>query len=133
MDNSFDRVGEAHQRIIITPRLMWGLRFGVGFISVDNAPTYPGGSPHWKFFIDLPNYSHEGYIGNTHSPVETLEAILSFLGAFEEGIRYNLTGRRSDNADLFPSELADWVGEHSDDMATLSLELSEEWVAIWLR
>ena len=58
-----------------------------------------------------------------------LAALLDFLGAFAEAVRYTRTdtGITSENLDLFPAELQDWAYEvGSDQFAYLSNLLARE-------
>lgn len=121
---------------IITSRLLPGIDIGEATISIEDEGRGIDGRNTWRYYIDLPtkgcfpNYTYEnndlrsGCQGG--SIQEGLESLLSFLGAFAESIGYKARyGHGGENADLFPSELAEWAVAHSDEIGMYAIMLEE--------
>ena len=47
------------------------------------------------------------------------------MGACGEAYRYEMSGRKSENADLFPDWIAELCYQFSDEISMLGLELEE--------
>ena len=117
--------------IIITPRLLPGVRVGNAFISIE-CDGLSFGRLRYRWHIDLPN-GQEFTCNDLYSGVGAgtlqggLSSLLSFLGAFAESHSYALrTGDEAgENSNLFPEELKDWAMENSEEIDMLSIELEE--------
>lgn len=120
-----------HALLIITPRLMPGLKIGNGFISLGNGPRNSEGRTVYGCFIDLPDGTeHEitdlrsGCGGG--SIQDGLANLLGFLGAATESRQYReRTGRDGENESLFDPAIVDWASENSDEISMLACELEE--------
>lgn len=115
--------------VIITPRLLPGVRVGDGFVSVQrHARLRVDGRHVFSYFIDLPSGEHSGDDLSSPRPSlqEALATTLSFLSAAGEGVEYEQrTGRESDNARLFEPPVGEWAAQHSDELSMLANELDE--------
>lgn len=99
--------------VIITSRLLPGIRIGGAEIHVEPTDRTSGGKPRWRWIIDLPD-------GTTHEDTDLcgwgdagamLGTLLSFLDACAESRRY-----RGDNSDLFPDAVGEWAEQWSDEI-----------------
>ncbi len=126
---------QLHSPIVITSRLLPGVRVGNAEVSISYA-SRPGddGRTRYRWFIDLgDDYNGDDFEGDDMqsgtqggSLQSGLESLLSFLSAFGESVAYTRrTGRPSDNADLFPAGLAEWADSNSDELSTFAMELEE--------
>jgi hypothetical protein len=111
--------------IIITPRLLGGLRVADAYISLDPLSHKPG---YWAWYIDLPDGSeHSG--DDLRAPGSiggALESLLGFLGACGESLRYGGDPTDPDsNASLFPRPVAEWAAANYDELGMLEFELQE--------
>lgn len=116
------------QPVIITPRLLAGIKIDNAFVSIDYAGQTAEGRTRYRYHIDLEHggeYSgtdlKSGCQGGTLQ--EGLESLLSFLGACAESYRYK--GMNGENSDLFPESIAQWASQNSDEIGMLQCELSE--------
>ncbi len=122
---------ELHAPIIITPRLLPGLRIGETFISIDySARPGDSGRVRYEYHIDGAAFAHSaddlqsGASGGTLT--DGLACLLSFLVACAESVNYaDRTGRESENSDLFPPNVADWAAQNADEISILEFEMSE--------
>jgi hypothetical protein len=120
-----------HAPLIITARLLPGARVGDGFISIEYSPRQPpSGRTRYRYFVDVGKRSYKG--SDLQSGVgggdlqEGFGSLLSFLSAAGEGYSYEQrTGRKSDNADMFPKWLNEWAADHEDELSMLSYEVEE--------
>ncbi len=118
---------------IITPRLLPGVKVGDdAFISIEYDDITDDGRQRYQYHIDLPDFvysandlcSGRGRGGGTLQ--NGLESLLNFLSAAAESYSYEQrTGRESDNADLFPSQITKWAANNSDELSMLAYELEE--------
>lgn len=118
--------------IIITARLMPGVKVGDSFISIgySKRPTTEGRPYRFQCFIDTPEFEyddHELQSGRFSSGglQDGLVSLLSFLGAAAESYRYEMSGRKSDNSDLFPPHVMEWAYQHSSEIDMLRCEIEE--------
>lgn len=120
-----------HPPLIITSRLMPGLKIGDGFISLDYGSRSRDNRMVYQVWIDLPD-------GNEHEITDLrsgcggggiqdgLASLLSFLGAAAESKQYReRTGREGENEDLFTPAVVDWASENSDEIDMLACDLEE--------
>ena len=122
--------------VVITSRLLPGIRVGGGEVSVEWS-TRPGtdGRARCRYWIDPPK--GRGY---TADDLESdrgggdlqgmLESLLGFLRAWTEALDYqDETGMESENADLFPvggyPSVVAWVMANADELGMIECELSE--------
>lgn len=113
---------------IITPRLLPGLHIGGAFVSIEYGEPNNDGRTTYVYYIDLPDFEYEsndlasGCQGGDLQ--DGLESLLAFLGAAAEAKNYeDRTGRKSENADLFPAEIVEWAAQNSDEIAAAQYEL----------
>lgn len=115
--------------LIITARLMAGVRIGDAFISIGEAGETSEGRTKYEVWIDLPDGSEYGVTdlrsgcqgGDIY---EGMESLLSFLGAAADSYGYRQrTGRKGENEDLFPPAVVEWAHENQDDIYLLQCEL----------
>lgn len=114
------------QPLIITGRLLPGVRIGEATVSLD-----PG---IWTYYVDLDNGItvhgddfRPGYmVGDSESEYvrSAMGVFLGFVSAYAESITY--AGEDGELNDLFPQELAEWAIGNADDIAMTSIELEEE-------
>lgn len=113
--------------VIITPRLLPGVRVGGGFVSIEYAGESEGRQVY-RYHIDLGK--GKGY---TAADIKSgvgggdlrsgLESLLSFLGACAESYRY--AGENGENSDLFPKRIAEWAMQNSDEITMAGIEIEE--------
>lgn len=114
----------------IAPNLEAGLRVGdSSWLTIDYAKR-PGrdGRTRYRYTIirdGQPDITDDNLRSGCQggSLQEGLESLCSYLGAFAES--WNYAGADGESADLFPTELAEWACEHSDEISMLGLELEE--------
>ena len=121
--------------LTITSRLKPGVEIGGATISIEYACVGPDDRQAYRWFIDLPlprarngEFQGEdlcsGVGGGTLQ--KGLENLLVFLGAFaEDNADTSEDWEPSENANLFPLELAKWAVENADEISTLAIDLEE--------
>ena len=131
--------------IVITNRLMAGVRIGVrrgdGDISIGYSDR-PGteGRVRYEYWIDLDDGTE--YHGDDlqsgcqgGSLQEGLQSLLSFLDACGEAYGYALRTRSAladtENGELFPTAIAEWCYQNSDELGMLACVLEETPDLIW--
>ena len=120
-----------HSPLIITPRLMPGLKIGDAFISLGYGSRSSDNRAIYEVWIDLPDGS-EHAITDLRSGCgggdiqDGIASLLSFLGAAAESRHYReRTGREGENEDLFAPAVVDWASENSDDISAYAHDLEE--------
>lgn len=120
-----------HSPIIITPRLLAGLKVGDALISIEFAPRGrwdEGGRVTYRYYIDLPDGT-EHVAEDLRSGVQGgslqsgLESLLAFLGAAAES--FGSTQPGFDEEKRFPFAVCEWAYRHSNELSLLQLELEE--------
>jgi hypothetical protein len=123
--------------LIITPRLMVGVRVGNGFISIATEPRSGAGRTGYRVIIDLPDGAeHQVYglrSGRQGGDVRGgMVSLLSFLNAAVEARRYRERMRREFDPDdcdtnerLFEPAVVDWACDNCNEIESLSLDLEE--------
>lgn len=120
--------------LYITSRLLPGCGIGGAEISIEYSSRPAKGRQRYHWRIDLSNFEPESEFEGDDlcsgvgggSLQEGLESLLGFLGAFAEAIAYQeRTGRKSENAGLFPAGLVEWASENADEIVMMELELQE--------
>lgn len=117
------------ETVIITPRLLPGVRVGGAFVSIDPTGARDRrGAPEWRWYVDLPD-------GGEHTGAELcgwgdaramLETLLGFLAACGESVNYQRrTGRDGECAELFPPAVAEWAAANADDISVVGFDLEE--------
>lgn len=120
---------------IITPRLLPGVKIGASYISIAYGEATPDNRQGYLVYIDTLEFEYcasdiASKVGGG-SLQDGLQAALSFLDACAESRAYHArTGRRGDNADLFPSHVGEWAETNSDEIGMLACELEENAGAI---
>jgi len=113
---------EIHEPMIITARLLPGVRIEDAFISVEptgNRGEY--GKPVWRWFIDLPDGEFKGDdLAGWGDHKAMMETLLAFLEAAAESYP------DGENADLFPAPVVAWAHQNSDEISILRMELEGE-------
>jgi hypothetical protein len=114
--------------IIITARLLPGLRLGDGFISIEYAGLSSDGRQVYRYYIDIPAGEFQGRDlksgvgGGTLQ--EGLESLLDFLDAAAESYEYRLhSGREGENEGLFERAVAEWAYRNSSEIEDLCEQL----------
>ena len=120
-----------HPPLIITPRLLPGVKVGDGCISWDHSRGVG--------YVDAPGIDHAvtdmrpGLSGRTGEPEEQIRACLGalcgFLSACAESRNYG-ERRRGDamsgeNSDLFPADVGEWAQANSSELSMACWELEE--------
>lgn len=112
-----------HPPFIITARLAPGLRLADATLSL--LSCRPGDERRMRatFVLDIPGQpeyiddSMQSGNGGFRSLVEAFEGYLSFMTACGSGIHYGQrTGRKSENSDLFPTHIAEWIADNLQDI-----------------
>jgi hypothetical protein len=100
--------------VIITARLLPGVKIGDGFISVEPLDAVRG-RPMWKWYIDLPD--GRGFtgadLGGPRDAGDALASMMGFLSAAVESARYErATGHPGECSALFPAPVVEWAEQH---------------------
>jgi hypothetical protein len=119
---------ELRAPFVITSRLLPGVRFTDAneSISIEFGRETSDGRIRYKYYIDTPDFSYEnddlksGVGGG--SLQQGMLSVLSFLGAAAEAFRH---GPESDNFDLFPKHVMEWVYQNADEISVLQMEIQE--------
>jgi hypothetical protein len=112
---------EIHAPMIITARLLPGVKLGEGFISLE--PTERRGEfgkPVWKWYIDIPAGEFEGddLMGwSDHRGM--MGDLIAFLESAADGYPY------TEGEELFPKPVVEWAKENADDLYFLREEIEE--------
>lgn len=116
--------------VIITARLLPGVRIGDAFVSITFGKEREG-RVQYLSYIDMAD-GKEYEITDHYSGVgggslqEGLSSLLSFLTAAAEAYSHKMrTGHASDNIDIFPVWITKWAYQHSDEIDMLAFELEE--------
>ena len=115
----------------ITARLMAGLRIGENsFISIYRHGVSDDGRTIYGYYIDRPEGEYQAAdlksgVGGG-SLQGGLASLLCFLSASMEGYEYEQrTGRKSDNADLFPNDVLEWALQNRYELEAYQNDLEE--------
>jgi hypothetical protein len=115
---------------VITPRLLPGVRIGEAFLSIEYGEWTKDGRQGYVIYLNTPTFEYtddtlaSGVGGG--SLQNGLESCLAFLGVCGESVNYSRRiGRRGDNADLFPNDVASWCADNEDELGMLQDELAE--------
>jgi len=113
---------EIHAPMIITPRLLPGVRIEDGFISVEPTErTGEYGKPIWNWYVDIPaGESFGSDLAGWGDHKAMMGTLLSFLGAAAEAYP------DGENSDLFTTLIVEWAYQNSDEIAILRMELEGE-------
>jgi len=120
---------ETYTPFTISSRLLPAVSVAGATISIEPTKNRDrDGKPEWRWYVDLSD-------GREFSGAELwgreaaggiLESLLSFMAACGESVNYrDRTGRGGDNADLFPSGLAEWCGLNSDELSAAAFDCEE--------
>lgn len=124
--------------IIITPRLVPGVKIGDAFIHVMDVSVAPNtktplGSRHGcQILIDIPGKGEfevndmQSGCGGFKDQHDLLGNLLAFLEAAAESYKFRMrTGQPGENEDLFVLEVVEWAAENADDIGMLRVELED--------
>lgn len=122
---------ELKQPMCITSRLFPGIRIGAtSEISIAVDRLKPDGRIQYRYWIDSLDSNNTGckYYARDiqtrkHDYRSALSTLLSFMSAAAESYHYTLSGRKSDNADLFPKDVMEWCYINHFDIQMAQLEL----------
>ena len=123
-----------HSPLIITSRLMPGLKIGDGFISLGYSARSRDNRMVYQVWIDLPDSEHE--VTDLRSGCggggiqDGLANLLGFLGAAAESRQYRERNGGTEidpngNEGIFSPAVVDWASENSDDISDIAYELEE--------
>lgn len=118
---------QLHPPLVITPRLLPGLRVGDAFVSVEwSSRPGRGGRARCRYYIDdLQTGAGGGRLD------ECLASLLSFLTACVESRDYaDRTGREGENADLFPENVGQWAQENRSELDSALCDLTDDTGAV---
>jgi len=115
-----------HPPFEISARLLPAVRIGDSWISIEFGKQTSDGRIRYKYYIDTPKFKYENddlKSGVGGGDLQSgMASLLSFLGACAEA----RTGRRGENADLFPERVGAWAKENQDEIDMLAIELEEK-------
>lgn len=115
--------------VFISSRLAAAVKVAGATVSAEPSGRFDrNGKPEWKWYLDFPDGSAHsgGELWSRGDSAETLETLLSFLGACGEGLNYQTrTGRESENSSLFPAAVAEWCAANVDEIALVQFEIEE--------
>jgi hypothetical protein len=113
---------EIHAPMIITARLLPGIKIEDGFISLE--PTQmrgEHGKPIWKWFVDIPAGEFEGSdLMGWGDHAGMMGDMLAFLEAAAESYP------DGESADLFPKPVVEWAQQNADEISILRTEIEED-------
>ena len=99
-------------------------------LSIEYAGETKEGRTRYKYYLDGPGLEisgsdlKSGVGGGTLA--QGMATLCNFLSAFAEALSYQeRTGRESDNADLFPAEVAEFARLFSDELSMAETEIEE--------
>jgi hypothetical protein len=114
----------------ISSRLLPALKIDGAYLSLEYVKSYASGRMVFRWYLDLPDgksYSEadlrSGIQGATYQ--QMFETLLGFLGAAADAYRYEMGGRESENADLFPPAVMEWAYQNADELGYLEYEIGE--------
>jgi hypothetical protein len=117
--------------VIITPRLLPGVKVGDAFLSIEYDGITRDNRDRYKIYLDAPNLTHEdselqsGCGGGTLQ--DGLANLLGFMFACGESVQWGKrTGKLEGNADLYPPDVAAWCADNASELSMLCEELSEK-------
>jgi len=122
---------ELREPVIITPRLLPGVKIGDAFLSIEYAGESPDGRTVYRYHVD---FSGGAAYGNSDLRSgcqggdlrDGLESLLVFLSAAGAARQYTeRTGDAAENSDLFPAEVVEWAAQNSDEIGMLAMEVEE--------
>lgn len=118
-----------HDPIVITSRLLPGVRIGDAEVSIQYDRVSRDGRTVYGYFIDQPGHTYiasdlrSGVGGG--SLQYGLSQLLGFLSAAAEAYGYELRGGESDDGDMFPKAVTEWAYRYADEISMLQLEIEE--------
>lgn len=110
--------------MMISSRLTPAVTVGDSVISI-----HPIGAERWEYWIDMPDgKSHHGDdLRGRGDARAMMVSLLGFMGACGESYAYNMrTGKRGENLDLFPPDVAEWCYLNNDELSVIADELDNE-------
>lgn len=114
---------------MITARLKAGVQVDKSFISIEDAGTSKDGRTVYHYYLDTPEWEHDG--SDLKSGVgggglqAGMESLLSFMSAAAETYRYRMHGQGDNDPDSFPPHVMEWCYQNDCELSMLALELNE--------
>ncbi len=119
-----------HEPFCISSRLLPALKIGNDYLSIEALRYDHENRTVYRAYLDLAdgkeyeiNDLRSGCGGGTIQ--EGMESLLAFLEAAAEAYRYEMSGHKSENSDLFEPEVNEWAYQNGDYIAVLQMELEE--------
>jgi len=115
----------------ISSRLLPAVQVGDATISIEfSKRAGRDGRTRYNWYIDAPGLEATGddlQSGCQGGSIqEGMESLLTFLSACGEALNYSdRSGHESENADLFPRDVAEWAQANTDELSMLACELQE--------
>ena len=116
--------------IIITPRLMAGVKIGDGFVSIEYGEWTQDGRQGYTYYID-PLGPEEGFsdlssgVGGG-SLQSGLESLLVFMSDAAEHYGYCMRQQNSDEyQERFTYEIDEWCYQYEDEISMLDCEVED--------
>ena len=111
-------------QVIITSRLMPGLRIGKAFISIDPTErTDHHGKPIWDWYVDIAGKEYQGAdLAGWDDAEGMLKSLTSFLSAAGEAYDYNPGMEADSSTNLFPEPVCIWAAASQDELSMCSYE-----------
>ena len=114
--------------IIITPRLLAGVKIGNAFLSLERSGETRDNRDRFRWFADIDGkeYSEADLKSGCGgcSMLEGFRSLVSFLLAAVESYRYK--GTEGENTDLFPLPVVEWASANHSALEYLNYELDPE-------
>ena len=117
--------------IEISPSLEPSVRIGNSWVCI----SYAGragrdGRTRYAYRIirpDMPDVTGDDLQSGCQggSLADGMTDLLSFLCAAGEAYRYEMSGGKSDNADMFPPDVMEWCYQNADELSMLAIEVEE--------
>ena len=105
------------------------IQVGDGAVSVERVRLNHEGRAVFRWTITTPAGEFTGEdlrsgVGCNMENRDGMESLLGFLMAAAEAYRYSMvTGRESDNADLFPAPVMEWAYQNDSELQYAAIEV----------
>lgn len=109
---------DIHPPLVITPRLMAGIRVADGWVAVEPIGRAEYGRVVWRYVIDAPGIEHEGtdLSGASHDPARAVSDLLAFLEHSADA------DDGEEGSDLFPANVRQWARDNADEIGMARFE-----------
>ena len=122
---------QIHKPMIITSRLLPGIRIGNAEISIEPAGETQDGRNRFRWYwdhekIECSETDLKSRVGGCGIE-EMMESLLGFMAACGESYGYAMRRPNSnpENLDLFPEQMHEWCYLNSDELSMLGIEIEE--------